>query len=249
MKISASFSPQLPENKVKICLIGERYEDEIKELNDLGIECIKLKNSDLLDNEIACHGDILAFNINNNLLILDEKSAIDKEICNSISQLGYTIHSNQIKSPYPYDVSLNVANTGKHIIGNIKYMNPIIIQQAETDGIEIINTKQGYSKCNLCMLTNNAAITEDAGLAYLLKNYQYDVLLINSGEINLSDKHNGFIGGASAKLSDNLIYFSGNIENHTKFTEISQFLNKYRIKPVYNKKRNLRDFGGIVVLK
>ena len=64
----------------------------------------------------------------------------------------------------------------------------------------------------------------------------------------MSDKHDGFIGGASAKISKNELYFSGNIENHPDFDQIKAFLDNYNVSMIYNKSRNLTDFGGIIQL-
>ena len=48
----------------------------------------------------------------------------------------------------------------------------------------------------------------------MLKNYQIDVLKIQPGYVALSEKHYGFIGGASARIADDTVYFSGNIAEH-----------------------------------
>ena len=123
-----------------------------------------------------------------------------------------------------------------------------VISFANSNNIEIIHAKQGYSKCSLCIVSDNAVITEDNGLAHLLKNYQFDVLLITSGDIYLSDAHCGFLGGASCKVSQDKMYFSGDLSSHKDFESIVNFLDFYNVKPIYNKSRKLTDFGGIIPL-
>ena len=157
-------------------------------------------------------------------------------------------YNNKISSPYPNDIPLNVAFTGRHIICNSNYSAEEIKAFAKKNNIEIINTKQGYSKCNLCIVNENAVITEDKGLACLLKKYQYNVLLLSSGDIYLSDNHYGFLGGASCKISEDKIYFSGDLSAHKDYEVISDFLNLYNVKAIYNKSRKLTDFGGIIQL-
>lgn len=71
---------------------------------------------------------------------------------------------------------------------------------------------------------------------------------INKGEIILSDKHYGFIGGASAKLSRDIMYFSGNIKMHSNYDEIIGFLRNYGIYAEFNSQRPLKDFGGLIQL-
>lgn len=238
--------PCLPKCDIKHCLIGEIYTAEIRELNELGIKCITLNKNPLLDDEISCHADINAFNFGNGQVLLNSGSIGEDEL----KKIGIkpVFYNSQISSPYPNDIPLNVAFTGRHIICNKNYTTSEIIDFANRNNIEIINTKQGYSKCNLCIVNENAVITEDSGLAYLLNNCQYNVLLISSGDICLSDAHYGFLGGASCKISHDKMYFSGDLSNHRDYKSIVNFLELYNVKPIYNKSRKLTDFGGIIQL-
>ena len=238
--------PCLPENQVKNCLIGENYSDEINELTELGIECITLKKNYQLEDEISYHADMNAFNFGNGQILLNSGSIGESELKKIGLEPIYC--SSQISSPYPKDIPLNVAFTGKHIICNSANTAKEIIDFASSNNIEIINTKQGYSKCNLCIVSEDAVITEDKGLAYLLKNYQFNVLLISSGDIYLSEKHYGFLGGASCKLSHDKMYFSGNLSSHRDYESIVEFLDMYNVKTIFNKSRKLTDFGGIIQL-
>lgn len=239
-------TPCLPSGELFECLIGESYTEEIKELREFGIKCIPLKENFLLEKEISCHADILAFNFGNGQVLLNKGSAGENELIKAGVTPVY--YNKEISSPYPNDIHLNVAYTGRHIICNSKYTAREIPEFAEKNDIEIISTKQGYSKCNLCIVKENAVITEDSGLAYLLKKYQYNVLHISSGDIYLSDAHYGFLGGASCKLSPDKIYFSGDLSAHKDYERIMDFLDSFNVKPIYNKSRRLTDFGGIIQL-
>ncbi len=238
--------PNLPQNIVKHGLIGERYTDEIKELTEEGIECLILKENPLLDDEISAHADILSFNFGNGQVIVNASAIGESEL----KKLGITplLCNKRISSPYPADILLNTAYIGDYIICNTKYTSKDILCFADAKNLNLINTKQGYARCNICVVSDNAVITEDEGLACLLKKYQFDVLNISSGDVYLSEQHYGFLGGASCKISKDRIYFSGNIENHRDYEDIIKFLNNHHIKPIYNKNRNLRDFGGIIQL-
>ncbi len=238
--------PCLPKGDVKHCLIGESYIDEINELKEFGIECLTLNKNSLLDDEISCHADMNAFNFGNGQVLLNRGLIGESELKNiGLKPIISTIESS---SPYPKDVPLNVAFTGKHIICNSTYTSREIIDFANSNNIEIIYTKQGYSKCNLCIVNENAVITEDKGLASLLKNYQYNVLLISSGDIYLSETHYGFLGGASCKVSPGEMYFSGDLSSHRDYESVINFLDLYNVKPIFNKSRKLTDFGGVIQL-
>lgn len=239
-------TPCLPNGTVKHCLIGGKYINEINELKGLGIECLTLSPNPLLEEEINNHADILCFNFGNGQVLLNKDVTGEEEL----KKIGIepVIYSNKISSPYPNDIPLNVAFSGKHIICNSNHTAKEIIDFADKNNIEILNTRQGYSKCNLCIVSDNAVITEDKGLACLLKNYQYNVLLISSGDILLSDTHYGFLGGASCKVSNDKMYFSGDLSKHKDYESIVRFLELYNIEPIYNKSRKLTDFGGIIQL-
>ncbi len=238
-------TPILPDSKIKKCLIGKKYTDEINDLQELGIECIGINPLNTLDSEINSHADILCFNPGNGYIIAEDMTA--GELRNLLS--GYTvINCKNIKSPYPYDVKLNVALINNNLICNSNYVADEIKAYCEENKINIIHSKQGYVKCSLCVVTENSVITEDDGLAYLLKKCQFDVLHIRPGFVKLSAKHHGFIGGASGKISKNQIYFSGDLSSHPDYIKIKVFLNAYNIEPVYNNNRPLNDFGGFIQL-
>lgn len=239
-------TPNLPQNAVRDCLIGEKYTEEINELSQLGINCLRLKESPDLETEISSHADILSFNFGNGQTLINKGSIGEEDLLN----IGITpiIFNRNISSPYPNDIPLNVAFIGNNLICNVKYAAKEILNFAADKSINIINTNQGYSRCNLCIINDQAVITEDKGLSFLLNFYQFDVLNVSAGDVYLSDAHHGFLGGASCKLSEEEIFFSGNIENHRDYDKIIKFLNKYHVKPIYNKNRILRDFGGIIQL-
>ncbi len=229
--------------KIKRCLIGAKYTEEIAELRELGIEPIGLPENPFLDEEINSHADILAFNTYDGTLFLD--CHVKGEIEPFISSYN-TFYCNDIKTPYPRDVALNACLLGNKLFCNEKAVLPEIKNWAKSKSIGVINTNQGYTKCNMCVLNDIAVITEDDGLSSLLKNYQINVLKIEKGYIALSDKHYGFIGGAGVMISENQMYFSGDISSHPNYVEISAFLDKYNIKPIFNKNRKLRDLGGFI---
>ncbi len=128
--------------RIKKCLIGKIYTDEINELNALGVETISLPVNSYLDDEICNHADILCFNADNETIFAD--SNIIGEIIPVLSQYKL-ISCELIKSPYPNDVKLNVALLGNKLICNKKTVSAIILKWAQSKNIQIINTNQGYT--------------------------------------------------------------------------------------------------------
>ncbi|MBQ5663539.1 MAG: hypothetical protein IIV19_03795 [Bacteroidaceae bacterium] len=226
-------------------IIGERYTEEISDLKKLGVKLIPAPNNPDIQDEICNHIDLLAFTFPEGIIVIDE--CIAGEIVPFLTDYKIIVCSD-IKSPYPNDVKLNAAIVGKRLICNTKHIHPVILDKAQELGYEVIHTNQGYAKCNICVLTCDAVITSDAGICETLKEHGVDVLKISEGNIQLSESHYGFIGGASAKIYDDVVYFSGDFTAHPDYIKISSFLQKHKIKAVYNDKRPLRDFGGIISL-
>ncbi len=238
-------APNLPHNQLKHCLIGSKYTEEISELQRLGVTCIPLVKNTALDNEINNHADILCCNLGNGEILVNHNSIGESKL----KEIGYMpIFINNIKSPYPYDISINCAVICNKFICNKAHTNAYIKEFIAKNNCDLIHTNQGYSRCNLCIVNANAIITEDSGLASLLKKYQFDVLEITAGDVYLSDKHYGFLGGATGKLSESEIYFSGDLSAHKDYNQIIAFLNKHNVKAVFNKNRKLSDFGGFIQL-
>lgn len=238
-------NPNLPNKQLRHFFIGSKYCIEAEELQNLGCTPITIKGGKSLDSEISFHADVNVFNLGSgNVLVNREIGELDVHL----PFLKLIPIKDNISSPYPMDVKLNALFLGDKIICNTKYIAKEILDFADCYKYKIIHTNQGYTKCSVCVIKNNAVITEDDGLANLLKNYQIDVLKVSKDEVYLSDKHMGFLGGASAKVSDDTIYFSGNLEKHRNFNEILSFLDEFNVKPEFNSNRPLRDFGGIIQL-
>lgn len=224
-------------------IIGKKYTEEINELSALGYIIIPFSPPDNLDDEISSHADLSFFKFDDGTLFINE--SLKGEIGESEGSFR-RVWVEGLSSPYPNDIKLNCALIGQNLLCNTKYASKEILDYAENNNIRIIHTNQGYSKCSVCVVSDNAVITEDDGIAYLLKNYQIEVLKISKGNVYLSDDHYGFIGGASGKLNNEELYFSGDISSHPDYDKILEFLNKHNIKPVYNKYRRLNDFGGFI---
>ncbi len=246
MNISLIKTPNLPENKIKHCLIGLKYTEEAHELQALGAIPVKIKSGRLLEDEISCHADVNSFNMGSGNILVNKE--ITGELSCALPFIKTIPIRDDIASPYPCDVKLNALFLNDKIICNTKYIAKEILNFAEKNSLKIIHTNQGYAKCSACVVNENAIITEDNGLTTLLKKYQIDVLKVSQGEVFLSGNHSGFLGGASGKISRDMIYFSGNLERHHEYSKIIGFLDNYNVKPVFNTNRPLTDFGGFIQL-
>lgn len=157
--------------------------------------------------------------------------------------------SNEVGDTYPFDVAYNVASLGKRIIGNLSYTDAVIKALYEDLKYEFCSVKQGYTKCNLCIVDENSVITEDEGLFMVLVKKGIDVLKVPAGEISLPEFPYGFIGGASGFIAPNVLGFCGNIDTLSYSNSIKSFLKEKGIEFVSLSSDNLLDLGSIVYFK
>ena len=236
--------PNLPEAKVKSLLIGENNDNTTQFLINNGIECVQLKANPLLDEETKNHADMLCSYCGNGRFVFSQNDSAANLLKNEYN--AEISVQEGIMKPYPTDIALNACFINKYLLCREASLSALLKTHCLNNSIKIINTKQGYSKCSVCVVNENSVITEDEGIAYLLNNYQCGVLLLNRGGVYLSDRHCGFIGGCSGLLDKNVMFFNGDVKKHSQYAEIKDFLGKRNIEIICSENPRLTDFGGLI---
>jgi len=114
---------------------------------------------------------------------------------------------------------------------------------------KIISVKQGYTKCSTIVLPDDNFITEDEGICAALKGAGKNCILIKKGCVKLDGYNYGFIGGASAYLSNNkTLLFFGNIKQHPDYIKIKELCDKLKLNTDYVENMPLTDIGGLIEL-
>ncbi len=198
-----------------------------------------------IDPAIKYHADMAAVFLKNKKVLLSKGQAKLKA---QLQKNGYEVilSDKEPKGKYPGDVLLNVALFNNNAVGNFKYTDRALLEKIG-DYIKF-DVNQGYAKCSMLPLSKTALITDDESIYNSLKN-TFDVLLISKGDISLDFHSYGFIGGASAKISEDEILFFGDIKKHRDYEKIRAFLEKYNMKIISFDNLPLTDYGGLVVLK
>lgn len=236
--------PNLPDSNVGLVVVKE---DKItlSALKNLGIEALSPVKNPLLQEEISEHSDMLFFYGGNGVCLVSPEQT---ELAESLTALGFSVKlSQEIFSPYPNDVKLNFALCKDKLTGNFGYADNSL-RDLLSDGVKRINVKQGYAKCSLCIVNENAFITEDRGIARALRESGAKVLEISSGDVYLSHRHFGFFGGATGKLSKNRLAINGNLKYHRDGEKIRGFLAEENVLPVELFDGKITDIGGIIPL-
>ncbi len=242
-------NPFVLKNRAKIAIVDARIEKEIEEnLISLGLHVIKTIKCNEVDESISYHPDIVIHPINYKTLVV-APNVFDyyKEIL-----IGFNLEiirgERKLKCKYPQDIAYNIGRLSNVAIHNLKYTDEVVKYYLKRENIELIDVKQGYSKCSLAVVSEDSAITSDKPIYDKLTSLGFNVLLINRGNISLPGQKYGFIGGTSGSLSKNEHMFTGSIREHPDRENILKFLNKNRINPIFLSSKKIIDIGTIITL-
>lgn len=225
-------------------LISENANDIIKKYLATKCPIIQIKKTDVVYDAISSHVDIYICKIKNNIIIAKEQ----------LELIQYDLEQSQIKCrkgtsllghKYPKNIRYNAVYMGEYLIHNTKHTDAAVLDEAQKNGLEIIPVKQGYTKCNLVVINDYSVITSDEGLKHTLEQKNIDVLLIQKGFVKLEGFEYGFLGGASGKIG-NTIVFNGNLEEHPDYMRIKQFIESKGLKLKYFIQYPLEDIGSII---
>lgn len=226
-------------------IIGERYEHLLKDSPHLSSESIQwMPDNPLLEPRLAGHVDLSILKAGTQDLIVS--SGLDSSFVNSLTNGSCSVQVvDAAGNKYPEDAGLCICHTGKYTLYNPKTANRIA--RNRLNGIPIAVT-QGYTKCSVCVVSDDAIITSDRIIAMRADKAGMRVLHIQHGFIELEGFDYGFIGGATFKLNDETIAFTGRIDHHPDFVRIMHFLDAQAVRPVFLTTRKIFDIGGAITL-
>lgn len=156
--------------------------------------------------------------------------------------------SQPLKGIYPYDILYNTAVIGDLVICNEKYTAEEILEAYHRMGKKILNVKQGYAKCSIAVIGDNAAITSDEGIYKVLVENNINTFKTKPGSVKLSPLPYGFIGGCSGLLHKGLLAMNGNIDRHPEGKSIRDFCRSNGADILCLNKEALYDIGSIIVV-
>lgn len=215
----------------------------------LGYELIKLPTFPTLQSPVSAHPDMLIFIWGRSVICHRDYIPIARKELDEIAALGYEllVSDEPISSAYPDDILFNALKIGKNIYAKLDSVSKFILELGKKEGCSLRNVKQGYAKCSVCPVGEDAAITSDPSLSKAMREDGIDVLLISQKKIALDGYDTGFIGGCSGSDLEN-IYFSGNILLHPDGRLISDFCEKHQKKAISLSDEPLYDIGSLFFL-
>ena len=235
--------PNLPEDKVTTLICGTDDESILSYFAEKRMSVIKNTPNLNIDTAVSTHADMAAVHIGGaDILVCKGQTKLSEKL----KEIGFTVieSENEVEGAYPKDIGLNFAFVGSRVFGNFSYGDKALLKAVGS--LERLDVKQGYCKCSVLVVNENAIITDDEGIYRKALEKGIEALLISKGDIALDGHPYGFIGGASGKISNDTVLFFGDIEKHRNFYEISSFLSKHGCTYECTDKGTLRDIGGIV---
>ena len=231
-----------------VALIDERIgEKSLNALNNLGFETILIPCSPSLQAGVASHTDMIIFIGFGRLFCHASYYNDNRELIEAIAKkarLTVYLTDEEWSQNYPHDVLFNACLVGKYLICNERTVSRSILDAAISSGAIVINVAQGYTKCSICIVSENAIITSDKKIAEKCTESGLDVLLIREGHISLPPYDFGFIGGTSGTCQ-NAVYFCGSLSSHPDGNAIRDFCLKHEKKAVCLSSDTLQDVGTI----
>lgn len=238
--------PHLPQGRVRHLIIGKKYEKSLKNAAfRYDFELICLENNPYVDPRLAGHSDLMAAHLGKNSIIVCDFLKISPAVTR-LTELGLSISyvPNCASAQYPYDAALNFCLIGNRLLANSRTASADIVNKF-TKELSLIDCKQGYTKCSVCVADERSIITQDRGIAKAACDAGIDVLLIENAGIKLDGFSEGFIGGASFKIAPDVLAFTGYINNNVR-EQIESFLMKRGIKAVYLNDCPAFDIGSAI---
>ena len=238
-------TPNLPSGNVKQMLVSSILPQNITdELISLGIEPIKLGKSKRIKSELAFHPDILTFNYQPGKWLVEFDSDYFPGNILNVNELLNPVKYH-IGNKYPADCIFN-----SYVIGNTVFCGFVNVGMYENidelADYSFVSFKQGYAKCSVVPVKENAFITSDKSIYKKLSEMKFDCLYVDGDSIQLNGYSNGFIGGCAGKVSQNLLVFTGNIELYNGYNNIRDFCRNYGVEVYSLSADPLYDYGGLL---
>jgi len=226
-------------------LIDPRLSDKaVKKLKQLEIEPIPVPCTHLVDTPISGHPDIQVFLHRGKAFIHPDISIDFYRKLNRYCDIR--ICTTHLSETYPHDVAYNISVAGIHAFHKKNATDPIIKEYLLNNLISINEVKQGYSGCSTLVVNEQSIITSDKSINLTAETIGLDSLLISPGYFILPGYKYGFIGGASGRFINNIL-FTGSIDHHPDRNKIFNFIGARGLDIIFLSDAPAVDTGSLMI--
>lgn len=241
-------TPKFPLNPVALAVVSGAFPPLHTALNKLGIQTIPTKPSRFLSPPVAQHADLQCMHLGGNTVVV---AKTEVPLADALQRQGlHIIPTERLLGPkYPEDILLNAVQAKSILIGKLKALDPVVLKHYQNDNWKISNVRQGYANCSVAMVSEQALITADTGIAAAAQTLGLRVLKIRPGFITLPGLNYGFIGGCCGLIAKNILAFTGKLNCHPDYEQMVQFISSEGKQILELTQGELIDVGGIIPLK
>lgn len=215
-----------------------------------GIRLIKTQKHPGVLDAVSYHPDIMLHHIGGNRIVYAPGTG--NKMLRELESNGYCLVEGGTKlSPdYPGDISYNGARVGNYFFHYLEYTDPILLNELEKANVELVNVKQGYTKCSVAVINENSIITADPSIAKEAAKRDIRVLIIPPQKsILLPGLDYGFIGGCSGLIGKGSWAIFGKAEKLPSFFQIQEFLKKESCQILSLSDDEVIDLGTLLTVK
>lgn len=204
-------------------------------------ELVLFKTENITYSAISAHPDIFMFKKDNILIFAPNLPDKYKEVLEK-SQCSLIVGKNPVGKIYPESSYYNASCNSNLLITNIKNADPSILSLFSEE--QIINTPQGYSRCNSLIMNENLVLSSDIALCKKHASYLY----IDPKEILLEGFEHGFFGGCCG-IYQKKVYINGSLKHLKNNKDLYRILEKHQIEVIELSQEKLQDVGGIFFVR
>ena len=236
-------SLNLPKRGISLAAVSVGAEKAKEYLLSRGIGVLDVLPCAAITDGTAAHADLHLLHLGGRKIILSREQ---RENVEKLTELGFDVHllDTPLGDKYPADVPLNAALFGNYAILNPKTVYPNI----DFSGQTLIPVRQGYTKCSVVPVTENAIITDDVSIASAAEKSGLAVLLVSKGDVVLNGREYGFIGGCCGLIAPDIMLFNGSLSSHRDGEKIRAFLSSFGVRAEEAGDFQLTDIGSILPL-
>ena len=218
-------------------------EEAKKNLKKLG-DVLFLNPTEITYKSISAHPDIFFFQTEDGLIYApNAPKRIVKEL--KKRKIKLTEGKKEVGKKYPETVPYNAVGIGDTLIHNLKHTDSTILSLYKNH----IHVNQGYTRCNLLALNENAFITsmedyKEVAETQRRKDAECKVFYIDPKQIKLEGHDHGFFPGCCGVWKNNLIV-CGSTKYLKEKEELDRFLkdNNFNLIELYD--GELVDVGSV----
>ncbi|MFH1752680.1 MAG: DUF6873 family GME fold protein [Candidatus Omnitrophota bacterium] len=213
-----------------------------------GLERIPFPGTQDVYPSIRSHPDIFFCQLKNDTLVHSPR--VDMSLLSDLRKRGIRLLASS-SSPfghYPNTASLNAARVGRLLLHRQDITDPKLKEVSREEGLTLVGCAQGYTRCSVVPVKEEALITSDMGIEYAANEAGIGTLLVSPCNVILPGEACGFIGGATGILPEGDVLFLGDIRLHPDFKAIEAFLSRYDVGYLYLAGLPLYDAGSLIFI-